>query len=255
MYSITEIAKLSGVSTRTLRYYDSIGLLKPANVNENGYRMYTQKEIDLLQQILFYKQFDLPLEEIKQLLSTDSDVIIDSLSNQFEKLNQQKTQLEHLITTLEKTINYYKGEENMTNAEKFDVFKQQSLKENKELYGEELDKIYDLKTIEQFDNHWMALTEDAYLSMKQAENKLFDALNSLEKEQISDVSHALAREAFDAHKNWLQLASPYYSTEYHKQMLDMYLADERFTNYYTEHISKNSLVLLKEIVYYYTLNE
>lgn len=255
MYSITEIAKLSGVSTRTLRYYDSIDLLKPANVNENGYRMYTQNEIDLLQQILFYKQFDLPLEEIKQLLSTDSDVIIHSLSNQFEKLNQQKNQLEHLINTLEKTINYYKGEENMTNAEKFDVFKQQSLKENKELYGEELDKTYDAATIKQFDTHWESMKEETYSSMQEAENNLFQALNSLESNQITDVTHPLANDAFIAHKTWLQLASPVYTDEYHRQMLDMYLADDRFTAYYTTHISKKSLVFLKEIVYYYTLNE
>ena len=60
-YTINKVAKISGVSTRTLRYYDEIGLLKPKRINSSGYRIYSQNEIDKLQQILFYKELDLPL--------------------------------------------------------------------------------------------------------------------------------------------------------------------------------------------------
>src|SRR5699024_3817205 len=55
-YTVSELAKLSGVSGRTLRYYDEIGLLKPAQINDSGYRIYGEHEVDLLQQILFYRE-------------------------------------------------------------------------------------------------------------------------------------------------------------------------------------------------------
>ena len=253
VYSITELAKLSGVTTRTLRYYDSIDLLKPASIGENGYRFYDDKELDLLQQILFYKQFNFPLDEIKLLISTDTSQVVDSLSKHFDKLVTQKEQLETLIHSLEQTIYYYKGDINMTNEEKFTAFKQQLLQDNKEIYGEELQQNYDEETIEQYNDHWINFSGEDYAKLKKVEETLFIQLNDLEKQSITDVTHPLAKDAFLSHKEWLSLASPIYSHDYHRQMLDMYLSDERFTNYYTKHISKNSLILLKEIVYYYKL--
>ncbi|APB30713.1 MerR family transcriptional regulator [Vagococcus teuberi] len=255
IYSITELAKLSGVTTRTLRYYDSIDLLKPTHIKENGYRYYSEKELDRLQQILFYKQFNFSLDEIKSILSDDSDCIIESLSNHFDKLLEQKKQLDRLILSLDKTIKYYKGELNMTNDEKFEAFKQQQIKTNQEKYGEELLQKYDTKEIETYESNWMNLSQNDFNDSQEAEQRLFNSLNQLEQEEITDVSHPLAEEAFLAHKKWLSITSPFYSSVYHQQMLDMYLADERFTSYYTKHISKNSLVFLKEIVYYYTLNK
>ena len=71
-YTIKKLAGLSGVSTRTLRYYDEIGLLKPARVASNGYRIYGQAQVDLLQQILFYRALEVPLEEIRRMLSDSS---------------------------------------------------------------------------------------------------------------------------------------------------------------------------------------
>ena len=63
-YTVNKLAKMSGVSGRTLRYYDEIGLLKPARINSSGYRIYGEKQVDLLQQILFYRELELSLEEI-----------------------------------------------------------------------------------------------------------------------------------------------------------------------------------------------
>ena len=67
-YSINKLAKLAGISTRTLRYYDEIGLLCPLRVSGNSYRVYGQREVDLLQQILFYRELGLPLDVIKNIM-------------------------------------------------------------------------------------------------------------------------------------------------------------------------------------------
>ena len=67
-YTVNRLAQISGVSKRTLRYYDEIGLLRPERVNQNGYRIYGQMQVDLLQQILFYRELGLPLEEIREII-------------------------------------------------------------------------------------------------------------------------------------------------------------------------------------------
>ncbi len=74
-YKINQLAKLSGVSTRTLRYYHEIGLLMPQKVDLNGYRIYTQKEVDILQHILFYKHLGISLKEIKDILLAPLNLI------------------------------------------------------------------------------------------------------------------------------------------------------------------------------------
>ena len=67
-YSIKKLSEIAGVSTRTLRYYDEIGLLKPARVSSSGYRIYGKKQVDILQQILFYKELGISLDEIKEII-------------------------------------------------------------------------------------------------------------------------------------------------------------------------------------------
>ena len=78
-YSIRDLSKMAGISTRTLRYYDEIDILKPAKISDSGYRVYSDNEIDILQQILFYKELGLDLKTIKQILSSPSFDIVEAL--------------------------------------------------------------------------------------------------------------------------------------------------------------------------------
>ena len=80
-YSINELAELSGISTRTLRYYDEINLLSPSRVANNNYRVYRDKDVTLLQQILFYKELGLSLDEIKNILKVEEYDEIKTLNH------------------------------------------------------------------------------------------------------------------------------------------------------------------------------
>ena len=80
---ISEVAKLSGVTVRTLHYYDEIGLLKPSDTTEAGYRVYSNKDLETLQQILFFRELDFPLNEIKEIM-------INPNYNKNEALNKHK---------------------------------------------------------------------------------------------------------------------------------------------------------------------
>src|SRR5690606_19074521 len=131
-YSINKLAKLAGVSTRTLRYYDKIGLLSPLRAVGIGFRFCVQKEVDLLQQILYYRELGLPLEEIKSIIWSKNFDDVGALRNHLVALQAKKEQIEVLISNVKKTIAASSGEIEMSDKEKFEGFKQNMLNENED---------------------------------------------------------------------------------------------------------------------------
>jgi len=122
---INEVAKLTGVSARTLQYYDEIGLLIPEKLN-NGYRDYSDENLDKLQKILFYRFLKFKLNDIKELLDEDIDSL-KILEQQRELILKEKENFEIILHNIEKTIKTYKGEQKMTIEEKFNGFKKEDL--------------------------------------------------------------------------------------------------------------------------------
>ena len=98
MMTVNEVSKLTGVSIRTLHYYDKIGLLHPAFVTESGYRQYDDTALERLQQILLFRELEFPLKEIKEILDSDGFDREKALEQQIELLTLKKEHLEHLIT-------------------------------------------------------------------------------------------------------------------------------------------------------------
>src|SRR5690554_3792309 len=129
-YSINEVAKMSGVSTRTLRYYDEIGLLPPLKVRSNGYRIYGKNELNTLQQILFYREFELPLEEIRKLLMDKSFTREEALMSHYQKLLQKRHQIDLMLENLKQSMEEEKGRILMKDKDKFQRFKEKAIKEN-----------------------------------------------------------------------------------------------------------------------------
>lgn len=95
---------MAGIRTRTLRYYEEIGILKPARINSSGYRIYGQKEVDQLQQILFYKELGVNLERISEIVTTSAFDEVMTLKEHREKLFEKRVQLDLLIANVNKTI-------------------------------------------------------------------------------------------------------------------------------------------------------
>lgn len=96
-YKIKEIADLTGVSVRMLHYYDKIGLLKPENVSQAGYRLYTTDDIKKLSQILFYKELDFSLEEIKEILYSSNADKLEVLKMQQQILTKKQEKIDALL--------------------------------------------------------------------------------------------------------------------------------------------------------------
>lgn len=97
MITVNEVSKLTGVSIRTLQYYDSIGLLKPAEYTESGYRLYDDAALECLQQILFFRELEFPLKEIREIVTQPNFDKKKALEQQIELLTMKKERLENLI--------------------------------------------------------------------------------------------------------------------------------------------------------------
>lgn len=118
--TVKQLAKASGVSVRTLHLYDEIGLLKPAYVGANGYRRYGRREMLRLQQILFYREFDIPLKEIAGLLEQPAQAQIALLEAQRERMAAEARRKRLVVRTIDRTIAELKGERIMSNAELYE---------------------------------------------------------------------------------------------------------------------------------------
>ena len=121
-YTIKEIADLAGVTTRTLHYYDEIGLLSPAGKADNGYRNYNQKSLLRLQQILFFRELGVPLKEIQFLMSRPDFSLLEAREQHRSALQARAERLDRLIDTVDQTIATVKGEWNMTAKDYFEGF-------------------------------------------------------------------------------------------------------------------------------------
>ena len=139
-YSIRQLADLTGVSTRTLRYYDERGLLKPSRVNEQGCRYYEQEQVDLLQQILFYRERNLGLDVIKEIISNPQFDAAQALEEHLIALMEQEKHISTLIQTVKNTIADMKGERSMSDKEKFEGFKRELMKKKKDFTGKKPEK-------------------------------------------------------------------------------------------------------------------
>lgn len=229
-YTSNMVSKMSGVSARTLRYYDEIGLLKPLRVASSGYRIYGQHELDMLQQILFYREMDFPLEDIKKLLSAPDFSREQAFMNHLSELRQRRERLDTLIETVTKSVAAMRGEKIMSDKEKFEGFKQAMLEENERKYGKELREKYGDAVIQQSNERIQGMTHERYSEGEQlrceAEEMLKAALAT------ADPSGELAQKACVLHGQWLAVFQPEYNKAYHKELGELYVSDERFKAYY-----------------------
>lgn len=121
-YTVKQVARISGVSVRTLHFYDETGLLKPAYLGANGYRFYEEPQLLTLQQILFYRELGLELKQIQRILGQRQFEKLEALRSHRKILHQKLIQTGRLIETIDKTIQHLKGTKKMKSQEMFAGF-------------------------------------------------------------------------------------------------------------------------------------
>jgi MerR family transcriptional regulator, thiopeptide resistance regulator len=150
LLTVKQLSKLAGVTPRTLHHYDEIGLLKPSRVGENGYRYYGEESLLRLQQILFYRELGIPLEDIKKIIGRRDFDVLGALRSHKDALNKQVTRLNRLIQTVDNTINHLKGNTIMSEKSYFEGFSE----EEQEKYAQEAEELYDAESVRESNRKW-----------------------------------------------------------------------------------------------------
>jgi len=229
-YTILKLATLAGISNRTLRYYDEIGLLKPAKINSSGYRIYGKNEVDLLQQILFFKELDMDLDTIKAIITSPKYDAVTSLKAHHKRLLDKQQHIDRLLHNVERSIDTLEGRTLMTDQEKFEGFKQDLLDTNELNYGQEIRETYGDEVVNESYKKMKKLSKQEY---EQLEQLSLDVNAALKKAfELGDPSSSLAMDACELHKKWICAYWPTYSKEAHLSLVQMYVDDLRFTAYY-----------------------
>ncbi len=248
-YTVQKLAHLACVSTRTLRYYDEIGILKPARINSSGYRIYGQVEVDRLQQILFYRELGVGLESIKDIVMAPSFDKAGALREHREKLLEKREQLDALISNVDKTIALTEGRIVMSDKEKFEGFKQKLVDDNEAKYGKEIREKYGEDTVNKSNQKVKGMTQEQYDEVTKLATEVIETLHAAFK--TGDPAGELAQKAADFHRQWLCYYWDSYSKEAHAGLAQMYVDDPRFTAYYDEK-QPGSAEFLRDAVFIYT---
>ena len=121
-YTVNKLATMAGVSVRTLHHYDVIGLVKPGSRSAAGYRLYGEEELLRLQQVLFYRELDISLEEIGRILDEPGYDALEALETQKRLLSARAGRIARLMDTVDRTIGRLKGENMLSDAELYEGF-------------------------------------------------------------------------------------------------------------------------------------
>lgn len=227
-YTVKQLAELAGVSVRTLHYYDQVGLLVPSVRTEANYRLYGEAELFRLQQILFYKELGLSIQQILDVLNDPEFDVLRSLEEHRLAMQEKQEQLSVLLTTIDKTIAQLKGEQIMlTTKELYTGFTQEQVEQ---IRNEAMEK-YGADVVMRSENSLKKLTKEDIIALgKEREdinNKLFALMNRPVED--AEVQEQIRRHYVLTRKFWGTDGEADLQKETYLGLADLYLADERFT--------------------------
>lgn len=248
-YSIQQLSRLAGVSTRTLRWYDQTGLLKPCRTAESGYRYYGPAQVDRLQDILFYRALGVELAQIKRSLDDPSFDRVEALRSHLTALVARKEQLQGMIDCVKQTIHAQEGTDIMKDQEKFQAFKQRTVDENEKRYGAEVREKYGDEQMDRANKAVMGLTQEQYKEWdglgKEILAKLAAAVSAGD-DPAGETGRALTL----LHRRWLTITGNTYDPSMHKGLAEMYVADGRFAAYYDGQVAGCAQFLRDAVVHW-----
>ena len=248
-YSIQELSRLSGATTRTLRWYDQIGLLKPSRVAESGYRYYGGAEVDRLQDILYYRALGVELARIKECLDDPSFDRLAALRNHLAALEAERERLEQLIRSVKDTIGAEERNEIMRDEQKFEAFKQRAVAHNEEVYGAEIRSKYGDQEVDEANAAVMNLTQAQYQEWTNLGREIQERLEAAVQAGTSPESEA-GREITALHRRWLTITGTPYDPAKHRGIAELYVMDERFTGYYDKQVPGCARFLRDAIIHW-----
>ncbi|MBM3152360.1 MAG: MerR family transcriptional regulator [Chloroflexi bacterium] len=220
MYTVKQLASLAGITPRTLRHYDAIGLLKPESTGANGYRYYGEESLLRLQQILLYRELDLPLEDIKRIMSRPGFEVPAALESHRKALEHRLERTNRLIQTVDDTILHLKGIKNISQKQLFEAFSE----EQQEEYAREAEQMYDAETVRASNRKWKAYSTAEKQRIGEEGNAAYEAILAAMPKGASSPEAQAGVELWRKHMDYFWTPDP-------DQLLglaEMYNVDPRF---------------------------
>lgn len=220
MFTVKQLASLAGITPRTLHHYDQIGLLKPSRLGDNRYRYYGEEALLRLQQILLYRELDMPLEQIRLILERrDFDVLI-ALRDHKDGLLKRAARIEQLIATVDDTILHLQGKKEMSDKQLFEPFNEEQQAE----YEKEAMRMYDPEIVRESNRKWKSLTREEKQRIGEEGNAVYLAfLSAIDKGPSSSEAQACVA-AWRKHMDYFWTPN----TEQLLGLADGYNEDPRF---------------------------
>jgi DNA-binding transcriptional MerR regulator len=226
-YTVKKLSELAGVSVRTLHLYDEIGLLKPSVRTGAGYRMYGETELLRLQQILFYKELGISLQDIASILDHPEFDIVQALESHREALKAKKERLHVMLNTIDNTITKIKKGMKLKHEELY----QGLPKEKAEAWRNEAIEKYGEDSVERSEKYLLNMTKESFVALQQEQidtnAKLVSMVN--EDPESDQVQEVIARHYVIIRKYWGTHGSADKQAEAYGGLGELYVNDERFT--------------------------
>jgi DNA-binding transcriptional MerR regulator len=228
--TVGAVAALTGVSVRTLHHYDHIGLVVPSVRTPAGYRGYNDADIERLHLVLVYRSVGMPLDEIRALLDDPSADPVEHLQRQHQLLLEQADRLQHTIKAVEELMNAHRSGIQLTAEEQVEIFGTTAFSEEYAVEAEE--RWGDTEAWKQSQQRVSRLSKQDWIAIKAEGDALLDALARAKRDGVEPGSD-LANELAARHRASIE---QFYDCgdEMHRNLVQMYLADERFTHYYDD---------------------
>lgn len=230
-YTIQELSRLSGVTTRALRWYDKIGLLKPSGRTEGGYRRYGPAEVDRLQDILYYRALGVELARIRECLDNPTFDRLTVLRGHLAALKEERGRIQGLIDSVKETIRTQERKEIMSDEKKFEAFKRQLVEENERLYGAEAREKYGDAQVNASNAKVMGVTLEQFQAYERLGQEILDKLSAAVAAGADPAGEA-GEEITGLHRRWLTIMGDKYDAQRHRGIAELYVQNERFTAYY-----------------------
>ncbi|MDN4604804.1 MerR family transcriptional regulator [Paenibacillus sp. F6_3S_P_1C] len=217
---VKEVAELVGISVRTLHHYDEIGLLIPDEVTSAGYRLYSDANLEMLQQILFFKELDFSLKDIKKIINNPSFDQEEALNMHRHILLEKRQRLDQMIATIDKSVQHVRGEIKMTAKEQFEGF---NFSHNP--YEQEARERWGDQSVDQANQKLQNQPPEKQKALSDQMNSIYTRLAAIRHiDPTSDEAQAGISEWYTYLNNMGN-----YSPEAFKGLGQMYVEDERFT--------------------------
>jgi DNA-binding transcriptional MerR regulator len=225
-YSVKQLARLAGVSVRTLHVYDELDLLKPSVRTDAGYRLYGEAELLRLQQILFYKELDLPLKRIGEILDDPDFDLVEALTGHKTALTARRDRLDTLLHTIDETIDHLKNK-TMSNFEK--LYEGMPGDEAAALRQEAIDQ-WGEKAILRSENALLGMGKERLEQLKEDQGDIMRRLRELRRADAQDkeVQLQIGRHYEMIRAFWGLSGEEAIKAKAYKGLGELYVSDERY---------------------------